>query len=217
MKQITSNTVLKQEDRLIKCSEYKCGNSDCIFECINPKQVYKSYPAIQTEQGIIWIDKDAEIISGYNVRKKYKDGISAGYETYLITADNFEGYGTDFSDYIKIIAANFELKGVPMIKLVDEVEKLWGEFIKSDINNGSASSYHVWLRINDGYKANQNKYTEEDMVKCWCAAIDYVEWLNEPIIQSKFPKPFDRVQYLQSLKSIKEITIDENFKNISVI
>lgn len=111
------------------------------------------------------------------------------------------------------LAANFDLEGIPKIELEDEVEKLARIEYEKILHKHITYSDFV-LAFSIGYKANQAKYTEEDIIKCWCAAIDYVEWLNEPTIQNKFPKPFDRVQYLQSLNSIKEITVDENFKQI---
>ena len=69
--------------------------------------------------------------------------------------------------YPIIATISKRLDGVPLIELTDDVEQLWGAFIKSDINNGSASSYHVWLKLNNGYKAKTNKYSEEDMHKAY--------------------------------------------------
>ena len=66
-----------------------------------------------------------------------------------------------------------------------------------------------------GYKANQAIWTNEDMIKCWCAAIDLIEWMAEPAIKEKYPKPPNKEQFLQSINSIKEITVDENWCIIS--
>ena len=88
MKQITKNTVLKQGD--------------------------KSYPAIQTEQGIVWIDKDAEPKSNnqfidINDGKIYKNQAKG---------DNSTMRKSIFPECLKVIAANFDLEGVPKIAAI---------------------------------------------------------------------------------------------------
>ena len=165
MKQITKDTVLKQGD--------------------------KSYPAIQTEQGIVWIDKDAEIKEknkylAKSLREDDEDELL--YSLHIKTAvlidglkiytkapyKCLDGNGKEYMNYSytdkwrssKIIAANFELEGVPKIELEDE-----------DIDTES-------IQKELGTWGHDEGLTEQE----------YKEW--------------------QSFKSIKEITVDENFKQI---
>ena len=133
MKQITSNTILKQ------------GN--------------KSHPAIQTKQGIVWIDKDAEIKEGWKGYAYKKD----------LTGQVFKHFYTTnpwYNDAKIIIAANFELEGVPKVELEDE-----------DIDTES-------IQKELGTWGHDEGLTEQE----------YKEW--------------------QSFNSIKEITVNENFKQI---
>lgn len=201
MKQITKDTVLKQVIPSTK---------DCYG-------YIKSYPAIETEQGIVWIDKDAEKRNGDYV---YHPQVS---KEYIIVDDKKEGddiysKGEHISQGIykhkpttnpwylkevKIIAANFELEEVPKILLEDEIEKLARTNPK--IQKHSKASYIPGFK--DGYKANQSKYTEEDMRN----AIE-MSRETEEINCLCLIKKYKIKDIIQSFNYIKEITVDDQFQ-----
>ena len=174
MKQITSNTVLIQED--------------------------KSYPAIQTEQGIVWVDPSLPIEEKYP--KTVVEKLTTG--NYMLwQIDNINDI--DRSCQYQIVATTFELEGVPKIELEDEIEKLAKEYSKNE------EDYTLKLiakySFKDGYKANQAKYTKEDMKKAYSKGALYGDSDNTYY--------FDNL--LQSLNSIKEITVDENFCILNIV
>lgn len=192
MKQITKDTVLKQEYEYCigKTGVYigkklARGQENTFYDSKNnTTYIRKSYPAIQTEQGIVWVDKNAVV----NSTDK--------------ESDNFI-YVEEVHHLCKIIAANFELEGVPKIELEDEVEKL----ARTNPNITKYSKASFIPGFIEGYKANQAKYTEENAEKIYMKGYmdktDGKDHTNEKL-----------ADYLQSLKSIKEITVDENFKQI---
>lgn len=206
MKQITKDTVLKQ------------GN--------------KTYTTIEVEQGIVWVDKDAEIKDAFTFSKNYGIGKvrfveKEGYELFI--GDNISYWFGDYhsckSDCNKIIAATFELEGIPKIELEDKnsLEKakefasnkfnldphkkkgvVFTETVLSVLDAGIECGYKF------GIKANKAKWSDEDMIK----TIDMAQeesWDEGGYLGLKYePK-----EILQSLNSIKEIVVDENFKVIS--
>ena len=239
MKQITKNTVLKQGDKsfeqFLAENPYKHTRSfteaDWEADMYEKwKETIKTYTAIETEQGIVWVDKDAKIKQGdwyidFSLDKpslyqmKYKQW---GEEGHL--------------NCKKIIAANFYLEGVPKIELeddevytIEDVKESSIHFCDAYINSPSTvenkdlrevwelfkNSCVSWIknrRIKKDYKANQAKYTEKDMKNAFKSAREgYYEHSGDrpPAHINKWITAQD---YLQSLKSIKKITVDENFK-----
>ena len=194
MKQITSNTVLIQNG--------------------------KSYPAIQTEQGIVWVDPSLPIEEEYP--KIVVEKLNTG-DYMLWQIDNINDI--DRSCQYQIIAANFELEGVPKIEFEDEVEKYikniseFGKPLRGDdafkphLNCGEIKEL-----VRQGYKANQAKYTEEDIENAIELARELIDGKNsfevENILGSSDGTYGIEIKYtfkqiIQLLNSIKEITAGE--------
>lgn len=212
MKQITKDTVLKQGDKsfeqFLAENPYKHTRSfteaDWEADMYEKwKETIKTYTAIETEQGIVWIDKDAEI-------KDYDYHIPYLVDGKIGTYDNH----TDWThlDCPPIIASNFILEGIPVIGFEDEVEKLARIEYEKILHKHITYSDFV-LAFSIGYKANQAKYTEEDILDAYEAGKDSIHFKNDGSWCWWEEKNGEK-DYLQSLNSIKEITVDENFKAI---
>ncbi len=189
MKTITKHTILKQGD--------------------------KTYHAIEVERGIVWIDKDAEIRGNewvlWNNSNTVENVSRVGIDLLTFNTTHLTAYKENCS---KIIAATFDLEGVPKIELEDEVDKLAKlEFPLSNPNNNWLSN-EIELRRRlfiKGYKANPAKYTEEQMKTALIMAKETVEE------GGKLMAEYSILDILQFLNSIKEITVDGNFKILESI
>ena len=185
MKQLTKDTVLKQGD--------------------------KTYHAIEVEQGIVWVDKDA--IKGYKGDWIIETHNSVVKNTLCQLSSEWDLNRSGYKDKL-IVASTFDLEGVPKIELEDEVDKLAKlEFPLSNPNNNWLSN-EIELRRRlfiKGYKANPAKYTEEQMKTALIMAKETVEE------GGKLMAEYSILDILQFLNSIKEITVDGNFKILESI
>ena len=111
MKQITNKTILIQEIGQEKCKEYGCGNSECIFECLNPKKIFKTYQPVEVDGVIYWGKKSNE--------------------------DWFNFYNED--EYWFLVAQSQpKLEGIPVISLDSYVERLGQKYGKSRVEVSTA-------------------------------------------------------------------------------
>ena len=136
MKQITQNTILKQ------------GNNE--------------YYAVNVDDIIYWLDKNADVnfsLFHYAYGKIYPtlhDTID-----YLESTKNIKEFDC-YYNYITVIAQSKNvLSGIPVIDLNSYITSLAYNYFNSNEHYKISHSCHYA----EGYKANKNTYTEEDIKK----------------------------------------------------
>jgi hypothetical protein len=198
MKKITKGTILKQA-----------------ITPIGETKVWKLYEAIEVDGGIVWVDKDAEMVAG---DYWYNDSIGTCWK---VTHSNIPLYyqpsDMNRTGMDKIVASTYPLDGIPMIELEDNTEKLftqkaldrYGTIKEVDINVTKRKMFgrlEYYEGLMDGYKANPAKYTEEDVMNAYDAGI--IGGCNPYYSET------EREEYIQQLNTLHTIEVDENFKII---
>jgi hypothetical protein len=169
MKQITNKTIIKQEIGQEKCKEYGCGNSECIFECLNPKKIFKTYQPVEVDGVVYWINDELTIqdVKPYYGKYHYEKGVAINI---------FPDYLTDLSECKLIIAQSQpRIEGIPVVSLdsyVNELTKL--DLIHLIKIVQKSEDYKSVMGINlentlkrllSNYKSNPNQYTQKDIEK----------------------------------------------------
>jgi hypothetical protein len=189
MKQITKDTLLKQGDKTYKAVQIWSETNNVFLPII------------------VWIDSIPLINADDNYPEYVVEKLTTGkFMLWHINSPNDIDRKTQYG-----IVAHYgtDIKGAPKIKLEDEVEKLAKEITNKYVNEREKQT--AYLEFIDGYKANQAKYTEDDVKK----AINMARSFTRNSKDQPFREVWDSEGIIQFLNSTRLIEVDENFKVIN--
>jgi DNA-binding XRE family transcriptional regulator len=197
MKQITNKTILIQEIGQEKCKEYGCGNSECIFECLNPKKIFKTYQPVEVDGVVYWINDELTIqdVKPYYGKYHYEKGVAINI---------FPDYLTDLSECKLIIAQSQpRIEGIPVVSLDKSIDDFIYEYQQEGMLPSMAKRRILTL-------SNPNQYAQKDIEKAIELARETIS-SNEAGICDKYTE----LGIIQQINSISVIEVDEQFNIIS--
>lgn len=201
MKQITNKTILKQEIGQGKCKEYGCGNSECIFECLNPKKIFKTYQPVEVDGVVYWIDYYTQKGDFWCIdidKKIFKD------QTH---------FPISIGQRLIVAQSQSILEGIPVVSLDSYVEITVKNYVQELIDCKSVKEYErTWISAicHQLLQSNPNQYTQKDIEKTTELARETIS-SNEAGICDKYTE----LGILQQINSISVIEVDEQFNIIS--
>jgi len=195
MKQITNKTILIQEIGQEKCKEYGCGNSECIFECLNPKKIFKTYQPVEVDGVIYWYEESLGV-HRKTICLATKDPTKYCNGTYLYS-DKDPGSGKVFE---VVAQSQGRLEEIPVVSLDKSIDDFIYEYQQEGMLPSMAKRRILTL-------SNPNQYTQKDIDK----AIELAQESGE----YGYGKANTKEKILQQINSISVIEVDEQFNIIS--
>lgn len=170
------------------------------------KQGEKEYKGIETDGGIVWVDKDSVLDTMYTrVRKNISTAMG---RLYLHNGEKVLG---------RIIASTLDLEEVPKIVIEDELPIKEAEKILKSHRDYEAEGFSEYQNgrfngIIEGLQHNPAQFTEEDIRKAIQATVNECNKLQK---ESYGDLEINVDEIIHSFTSIKLIEVDEQFKVIN--